>query len=59
MVEALLLGDRIAIMRAGRLVQIGTPRTIMRNPADDHVRQLLDTPRREAALVERLLARQT
>ena len=59
MVEALLLGDRIAIMRAGRLVQIGTPRTIMRDPADNHVRQLLDTPRREAALVERLLARQT
>ena len=55
MVEALVLGDRIAVMQAGRLVQIGTPRTLMRDPADDYVRQLLDTPRREARLVESLL----
>ena len=55
MVEALVLGDRIAVMQAGRLVQIGTPGTLMREPADDYVRQLLDTPRREARLVESLL----
>ena len=55
MVEALVLGDRIAVMQAGRLVQIGTPETLMREPADDYVRQLLDTPRREARLVESLL----
>ena len=59
MVEALVLGDRIAVMQAGRLVQIGTPRTLMHEPADDYVRQLLDTPRREARLVESLLARET
>ena len=28
----------------------------MREPTDDYVRQLLDTPRREARLVESLLA---
>ena len=55
MAEALLLGDRIAVLDGGRLVQIGTPRALMRTPANDHVRQLLDTPRREAALVDSLL----
>ena len=58
MVEALVLGDRIAVLQAGRLVQVGTPRTLMREPANDYVRQLLDTPRREAQLVESLLARE-
>ncbi len=55
MVEALVLGDRIAVLQAGRLVQIGTPRTLMREPATNYVRQLLDTPRREARIVESLL----
>jgi glycine betaine/proline transport system ATP-binding protein len=36
--EALLLGDRIAIMRDGRIVQIGTAQEIVDNPADDYVR---------------------
>jgi len=58
MVEALVLGDRIAVLQAGRLVQVGTPRTLMREPANDYVRQLRDTPRREAQLVESLLARE-
>jgi osmoprotectant transport system ATP-binding protein len=56
MVEALRLGDRIAVLDAGRLVQIGTPRTLMREPANDYVHQLLDTPRREAHLVRSLLS---
>ena len=58
MVEALVLGDRIAVLQTGRLVQIGTPRTLMREPANDYVRLLLDTPRREARLVESLLTRE-
>ena len=56
MVEALVLGDRIAVMRAGRLVQIGTPAELMRSPADDYVRQLVDTPCRDARVVDSLLA---
>ena len=55
MVEALVLGDRIAVMEAGHLVQTGPPRTLMDEPATDYVRRLLDTPRREARLVESLL----
>lgn len=35
--EALKLGDRIAIMKDGRIVQIGTPEEILENPADDYV----------------------
>jgi osmoprotectant transport system ATP-binding protein len=55
MVEALLVGDRIAVMHNGRLVQIGTPSELLQSPADDYVRQLMSTPRRQAELVEGLL----
>ena len=55
MVEALLMGDRIAVMQEGRLVQIGTPRELLRSPADDYVRQLMDTPTRQAKIVDALL----
>jgi len=55
MVEALLLGDRIAVMDAGRLVQVGTPRELVRSPASAYVEQLMDTPRRQAGAVDELL----
>ncbi len=35
--EALKLGDRIAIMKGGVVVQIGTPEEILTEPADDYV----------------------
>lgn len=35
--EAFKLGDRIAIMEGGRIVQCGTPRDIFSNPANDYV----------------------
>lgn len=57
MSEALLLGDRIAVMDAGRLLQVGTPRELLSSPADEVVRRMLETPRRQAAAVEALLAR--
>lgn len=37
--EALKLADRIAIMRDGCIVQIGTPADIVLRPADDYVRE--------------------
>ncbi|QYX58324.1 betaine/proline/choline family ABC transporter ATP-binding protein [Roseovarius sp. SCSIO 43702] len=37
--EALKIADRIAIMRDGRIVQIGTPTEIVLNPVDDYVRE--------------------
>jgi osmoprotectant transport system ATP-binding protein len=39
--EALLLGDRIAVLRAGRLVQAGTPLDLLERPADAFVRDFL------------------
>jgi osmoprotectant transport system ATP-binding protein len=55
MVEALLLCDRIAVMREGRLVQVGTPRQLLRDPADEYVARLMDTPRRQAERVDALM----
>ncbi len=36
--EALKIGDRIAIMKDGAIVQVGTPEEILTDPADDYVR---------------------
>jgi len=40
--EAFRLGDRIAIMRQGEIIQIGRPNDILRNPADDYVAQFVE-----------------
>lgn len=39
--EAVKLGDRIAIMRDGELIQEGTPQDIVQNPVDDYVREFV------------------
>lgn len=39
--EAMYLGDRIAVMRNGRIAQIGTAEDILSNPADDYVRSFI------------------
>ena len=39
--EAMRIGDRIAIMKDGHVVQIGTPDDILRSPADDYVRSFV------------------
>ncbi|MCP4007757.1 MAG: ABC transporter ATP-binding protein [bacterium] len=57
MVEALILGDRIAVMNAGRLVQVGTPQELLNAPADEEVSRMMDTPRHQAERVESLLRR--
>ncbi|WP_343252682.1 betaine/proline/choline family ABC transporter ATP-binding protein [Ligaoa zhengdingensis] len=41
--EAFKLGDTVAIMRDGRLIQVGTPEEMSANPADDYVRQFIDS----------------
>jgi len=57
MTEALLMADRIAVMRDGQLVQVGTPRELVAHPANDFVMELIETPRRRAhALAETLSA---
>ncbi|ACU95201.1 glycine betaine/proline transport system ATP-binding protein [Saccharomonospora viridis] len=39
--EAMRLGDRIAVMRHGRIAQIGTAEEILTNPADEYVAQFV------------------
>ena len=39
--EAMFLGDRIAVMHDGRVVQIGTPEDILTDPANDYVEQFV------------------
>jgi len=36
--ESLKIGDRVAIMKDGYLVQVGTPQEIVTNPVDDYIR---------------------
>jgi glycine betaine/proline transport system ATP-binding protein len=44
--EALKLGDRIAIMKDGAFVQVGTPEEVVAHPADDYVADFTkDVPR--------------
>jgi glycine betaine/proline transport system ATP-binding protein len=40
--EALRLGHRVAIMRDGEIVQIGTPENILREPADEYVERFVE-----------------
>lgn len=40
--EAIRIGNRIAIMKDGRIVQIGTPEEIVTNPADDYVSDFVE-----------------
>ncbi len=56
MTEALLLADRIAVMRQGTLVQTGTPHELVSHPADPFVAQLIETPRRRAQALAKTLA---
>jgi glycine betaine/proline transport system ATP-binding protein len=39
--EAMRIGDHIAIMKDGHVVQVGTPDEILRAPADDYVRDFV------------------
>ena len=39
--EAMRIGDHIAIMKDGHVVQVGTPDEILRNPANDYVRSFV------------------
>jgi osmoprotectant transport system ATP-binding protein len=47
--EALALGDRIAVLHAGRLEQIGTKEEILQAPATEFVRELFARPAQQLA----------
>jgi multiple sugar transport system ATP-binding protein len=44
-IEAMTMGDRIGVIRDGRLVQVGTPREIYETPRDIYVAERLGMPR--------------
>jgi osmoprotectant transport system ATP-binding protein len=54
MAEAVLLADRIVVLREGRIVADGAPAELLAHAPDEGVRQLLEAPRRQA---ERLRAK--
>ncbi|MGE8207170.1 betaine/proline/choline family ABC transporter ATP-binding protein [Heyndrickxia sp. NPDC080065] len=43
--EAIKLADKLVIMRAGKLVQVGTPEEILREPANDFVEEFIGKER--------------
>ncbi len=56
MIEALLSADLIAVMNAGHLCQLGTPRELMSHPADEFVAALMATPKQQTQQLEALAA---
>ena len=46
--EALRIGNRIAILKDGQLVQVGTPQDILLTPADEYVDRFVQRRRASA-----------
>ncbi|PKC51373.1 glycine betaine transport ATP-binding protein, partial [Rhizophagus irregularis] len=56
--EALRIGDRIALMKDGEIIQIGTGEDILTNPANDYVKTFLeDVDRSKVLTVENAMIR--
>ncbi|SEO69743.1 glycine betaine/proline transport system ATP-binding protein [Amphibacillus marinus] len=56
--EALRIGDRIALMKDGSIVQIGTPEEILVNPANDYVERFVeDVDRSKVLTAENIMKR--
>jgi osmoprotectant transport system ATP-binding protein len=53
--EAVLLADRIVVVRAGKVIADGTPRALMSADAAPYVRELMQTPRRQAERLSALM----
>lgn len=57
--EALKIGDRVAIMKDGYLVQVGTPEEIITHPADDYIAAFTQDVNRAQVLKTGSIVRQT
>jgi osmoprotectant transport system ATP-binding protein len=57
--EAVLLADRIVVMRAGKTIADGTPRALLAGDGDPYVNELMQTPRRQAERLNALIAGQS
>ena len=56
--EALKLGDHVMIMRAGKLVQIGSPQELVARPADEYVEDFVRDVPKSHVLTLRWIMRQ-
>jgi osmoprotectant transport system ATP-binding protein len=58
MTEALLLADRIVVMKEGRVVGEGTPTELMAKPQHAYVKTLMEMPKRQAGRVDQIAGAQ-
>jgi osmoprotectant transport system ATP-binding protein len=56
MLEAVLIADRIVVLHEGRLIEQGTPHALMTEAHHAYVRQLMQTPHRQAERLHALTA---
>lgn len=57
--EALRIGDRIALMKDGEIVQIGTPEEILMSPATAYVEKFVEDVDRSRVLTAEMLMKKT
>ncbi|NEP02679.1 MAG: glycine betaine/L-proline ABC transporter ATP-binding protein [Symploca sp. SIO2E9] len=57
--EALKIGDRIAVMKDGYIVQVGTPEELVTQPADDYISAFTQDVNRAQVLKTGSITRQT
>ena len=56
--EALRMGDRMAIMKKGEIVQVGSPDEVIANPADEYVAKFVQDEREQLQRAERALTKE-
>ncbi len=59
MTEALLLADRIVVMKEGGIVGMGSPSELMRDPGHEYVESLMSMPKRQADQIESIAGANT
>jgi len=56
--EALRMGDRMAIMKKGEIVQVGSPDEVIASPADEYVAKFVQDERDQVQRAEQVLAKE-
>jgi osmoprotectant transport system ATP-binding protein len=55
MSEALILADRLVIMKSGRIISSGSPAELMANPGHPYAEELLSAPRNQAEKISKIM----
>ena len=55
MSEALLMADRVAVMKEGKILQFDSPRRLLNQPAHEFVQQMIALPKQRADSIEALM----